>query len=148
MGGITQIIGPVLDVVFPPGKMPNIYNALIVQGRDIVGQEINLTCEVQQLLGHNRVRVIAMSATNGLKRGMGVIDTRTPLSVPVGGATPCPIFNVLGKPIDNLGTVDTRTTSPIHRFAPAFIQLDTKLSIFETGSKVLDLLSPYRRGGK
>ncbi|AES77913.2 F0F1-type ATP synthase, beta subunit [Medicago truncatula] len=148
IGRITQIIGSVLDVVFPPGKMPNIYNALIVQGRDTVGQEINVTCEVQQLLGNNRVRAVAMSATDGLKRGMVVINTGAPLSVPVGGATLGRIFNVLGEPIDNLGPVDTGTTSPIHRSAPAFIQLDTKLSIFETGIKVVDLLAPYRRGGK
>ena len=139
LGRITQIIGPVLDLVFSPGKMPNIYNALIVQGRDTVGQEINVTCEVQQLLGNNRVRAVAMSATDGLKRGMDVIDTGAPLSVPVGGATLGRIFNVLGEPIDNLGPVDTGTTSPIHRSAPAFIQLDTKLSIFETGIKVVDL---------
>jgi len=87
LGHITQIIDPVLDVVFSPGKMPYIYNALIVQGRDTVGQEINVTCEVQQLLGNNRVRAVDISATNGLKRGMGVIDTGAPLSVPVGGAT-------------------------------------------------------------
>ncbi|KAJ8610390.1 hypothetical protein MRB53_038591 [Persea americana] len=89
-----------------------------------------------------------MSATDGLMRGMEVIDTGAPLSVPVGGATLGRIFNVLGEPVDNLGPVDTRTTSPIHRSAPAFIQLDTKLSIFETGIKVVDLLAPYRRGGK
>ncbi|CAL5180364.1 unnamed protein product [Lathyrus oleraceus] len=89
-----------------------------------------------------------MSATDGLKRGMEVIDTGAALSVPVGGATLGRIFNVLGEPIDNLGPVDTRTTSPIHRSAPAFIQLDTQLSIFETGIKVVDLLAPYRRGGK
>ncbi|XP_057759352.1 ATP synthase subunit beta, chloroplastic [Arachis stenosperma] len=148
LGRIDQIIGPVLDVAFPPGKMPNIYNALVVKGRDIVGQQINVTCEVQQLLGNNRVRAVAMSATDGLMRGMEVIDTGAPLSVPVGGATLGRIFNVLGEPIDNLGPVDTRTTSPIHRSAPAFIQLDTKLSIFETGIKVVDLLAPYRRGGK
>ncbi|KAL4009825.1 hypothetical protein IC575_030866 [Cucumis melo] len=148
LGRIAQIIGPVLDVAFPPGKMPNIYNALIVKGQDIAGQEINVTCEVQQLLGNNRVRAVAMSATDGLMRGMEVVDTRAPLSVPVGGATLGRIFNVLGEPIDNLGPVDTRTTSPIHRSAPAFIQLDTKLSIFETGIKVVDLLAPYRRGGK
>ncbi|RDY14683.1 ATP synthase subunit beta, chloroplastic, partial [Mucuna pruriens] len=148
MGRIAQIIGPVLDVAFPPGKMPNIYNALVVKGRDTVGQQINVTCEVQQLLGNNRVRAVAMSATDGLMRGMEVIDTGAPLSVPVGGATLGRIFNVLGEPIDNLGPVDTRTTSPIHRSAPAFIQLDTKLSIFETGIKVVDLLAPYRRGGK
>ncbi|RHN45174.1 ATP synthase subunit beta [Medicago truncatula] len=112
--------------------MPNIYNALIVQGQDTVGQEINVTCEVQQILGNNRVRAVAMSATDGLKRGMDVINTGVPLSVPVGGATLGRIFNVLGEPIDNLGTVDTGTTSPIHRSARAFIQLDTKLSIFQT----------------
>ncbi|XLU45328.1 hypothetical protein S245_040142, partial [Arachis hypogaea] len=128
--------------------MPKIYNALVVKGRDIVGQQINVTCEVQQLLGNNRVRAVAMSATDGLMRGMEVIDTGAPLSVPVGGATLGRIFNVFGEPIDNLGPVDTRTTSPIHRSAPAFIQLDTKLSIFETGIKVVDLLAPYRRGGK
>ncbi|KAG6738238.1 hypothetical protein POTOM_057847 [Populus tomentosa] len=105
--------------------MPNIYNALVVKGRDTVSQQINVTCEVQQLLGNNRVRAVAMSATDGLMRGMEVIDTRAPLS-----------------------PVDTGTTSPIHRSAPAFIQLDTKLSIFETGIKVVDLLAPYRRGGK
>ncbi|KAL2225128.1 UNVERIFIED_CONTAM: ATP synthase subunit beta, chloroplastic [Sesamum indicum] len=147
-GRIVQIIGPVLDVAFPPGKMPNIYNALVVKGRDTVGQPINVTCEVQQLLGNNRVRAVAMSATDGLMRGMEVIDTGAPLSVPVGGATLGRIFNVLGEPVDNLGPVDTRTTFPIHRSAPAFIQLDTKLSIFETGIKVVDLLAPYRRGGK
>ncbi|KAJ4699765.1 ATP synthase subunit beta, chloroplastic, partial [Melia azedarach] len=105
-------------------------------------------CEVQQLLGNNRVRAVAMSATDGLTRGMEVIDMGAPLSVPVGGATLGRIFNVLGEPVDNLGPVDTRTTSPIHKPAPAFIQLDTKLSIFETGIKVVDLLAPYRRGGK
>ncbi|CAA7053179.1 unnamed protein product [Microthlaspi erraticum] len=128
--------------------MPNIYNALVVKGRDTLGQEINVTCEVQQLLGNNRVRAVAMSATEGLKRGMDVVDMGNPLSVPVGGATLGRIFNVLGEPVDNLGPVDTRTTSPIHKSAPAFIQLDTKLSIFETGIKVVDLLAPYRRGGK
>ncbi|KAD4585334.1 hypothetical protein E3N88_22935 [Mikania micrantha] len=128
--------------------MPNIYNALVVKGRDTVGQPINVTCEVQQLLGNNRVRAVAMSATDGLTRGMDVIDTGAPLSVPVGGATLGRIFNVLGEPIDNLGPVDNSTTFPIHRSAPAFIQLDTKLSIFETGIKVVDLLAPYRRGGK
>ncbi|XP_035843446.1 ATP synthase subunit beta, chloroplastic-like [Helianthus annuus] len=148
LGRIAQIIGPVLDVAFPLDKMPNIYNALVVKGQDTVGQPINVTCEVQQLLGNNRVRAVAMSATDSLTRGMDVIDTGAPLSVPVGGATLGRIFNVLGKPIDNLGPVDNGTTFPIDRSAPAFIQLDTKLSIFETGIKVVDLLAPYRRGGK
>ncbi|KAL6492173.1 hypothetical protein OROGR_033671 [Orobanche gracilis] len=131
-----------------PGKMPNIYNALVVNSRDTAGQPINVTCEVQQLLGNNRVRALSMSATDGLMRGMEVIDMGAPLSIPVGEATLGRIFNVLGEPIDNLGPVDTRITFPIHRPAPAFIHLDTKLSIFETGIKVVDLLAPYRRGGK
>ncbi|PVH34246.1 hypothetical protein PAHAL_8G179600 [Panicum hallii] len=133
-GRIDQIIGPVLDITFPPGKHCD--------------KQINVTCEVQQLLGNNRVRAVAMSATDGLMRGMEVIDTGAPLSVPVGGTTLGRIFNVLGEPIDNLGPVDTSATFPIHRSAPAFIELDTKLSIFETGIKVVDLLAPYRRGGK
>ena len=87
LGRISQIIGPVLDVAFPPGKMPNIYNALVVKGQDPAGQQINVTCEVQQLLGNNRVRAVAMSATDGLTRGMEVIDTGAALSVPVGGVT-------------------------------------------------------------
>ncbi|KAF8098581.1 hypothetical protein N665_0263s0010 [Sinapis alba] len=121
---------------------------MVVKGRDTLGQEINITCEVHKLLGNNRVRAVAMSATEGLKRGMDVVDMGNPLSVPVGGATLGQIFNVLGEPVDNLGPVDTGTTSPIHKSAPAFIQLYTKLSIFETRIKVLDLLAPYRRGGK
>ncbi|XBI60564.1 hypothetical protein VPH35_041480 [Triticum aestivum] len=137
-GRIDQIIGP----------LPYIYNALVVQSRDTADKQINVTCEVQQLLGNNRVRAVAMSATDGLMRGMEVIDTGAPLSVPVGGATLGRIFNVLGEPVDNLGPVDSSATFPIHRSAPAFIELDTKLSIFETGIKVVDLLAPYRRGGK
>ncbi|KAL2922368.1 ATP synthase subunit beta chloroplastic [Bienertia sinuspersici] len=107
LGRIAQIIGPVLDVAFPPGKMPNIYNALVVKGRDTTGQPINVTCEVQQLLGNNRVRAVAMSGTDGLTRGMEVIDTGAPLSVPVGKATLRRIFNVLGEPVDNLGVGKT-----------------------------------------
>ena len=148
VGCIAQIIGPVLDVSFPPGYMPNIYNSLTVKGEGKAGQEIQVTCEVQQLLGNHKVRAVAMSATDGLTRGMIVIDTGAPLSVPVGGATLGRIFNVLGEPVDNLGPVDARITSPIHRPAPTFTELDTKLSIFETGIKVVDLLAPYRRGGK
>ncbi|VAH48196.1 unnamed protein product [Triticum turgidum subsp. durum] len=132
-GRIDQIIGLVLDVTFPPGKLPYIYNALVVQSRDTDDKQINVTCEVQQLLGNNRVRDVAMSATDGLMRGMEVIDTGAPLSVPVDGATLGRIFNVLGEPVDNLGPVDSSAMFPIHRSAPAFIELDTKLSIFETG---------------
>ncbi|VAH48199.1 unnamed protein product [Triticum turgidum subsp. durum] len=106
-GRIDQIIGLVLDVTFPPGKLPYIYNALVVQSRDTDDKQINVTCEVQQLLGNNRVRDVAMSATDGLMRGMEVIDTGAPLSVPVDGATLGRIFNVLGEPVDNLGPVDS-----------------------------------------
>lgn len=147
-GRIAQIIGPVLDVSFPPGNMPKIYNSLIVKDNNTNGQPICVTCEVQQLLGNNKVRAVAMSATDGLMRGMIVIDTGAPLSVPVGETTLGRIFNVLGEPVDDLGPVNALTTSPIHRSAPAFTQLDTKFSIFETGIKVVDLLAPYRRGGK
>ena len=148
IGRITQIIGPVLDVAFPAGKMPNIYNALVVQGKNEAGDEIALTCEVQQLLGDHCVRAISMNATDGLMRGMDVVDTGDPLTVPVGEGTLGRIFNVLGEPVDNLGPVKTKEGLPIHRSAPAFVDLDTKLSIFETGIKVVDLLAPYRRGGK
>ena len=148
VGRITQIIGPVLDVAFSPGKMPNIFNALSISGKNEAGDQLSLTCEVQQLLGDYCVRAISMNATDGLMRGMEVIDTGKPLSVPVGQATLGRIFNVLGEPVDNLGPVETKEDLPIHRSAPAFVDLDTKLSIFESGIKVVDLLAPYRRGGK
>jgi len=148
IGRITQIIGPVLDVEFPPGKMPNIYNALVVRGTNQAGQTVAVTCEVQQLLGDHCVRAVSMSATDGLMRGMEVLDTGNPLTVPVGQVTLGRIFNVLGEPVDNLGNVENKDGLPIHRTAPAFVDLDTKLSIFETGIKVVDLLAPYRRGGK
>jgi len=147
VGCITQIIGPVLDVSFSPGKMPNIYNALIVQTDETKNQN-SVTCEVQQLLGDNCVRAVSMSATDGLMRGMEVIDTGHPLTIPVGESTLGRIFNVLGKPVDNLGPVESQNGLPIHRAAPAFIDLNTQLSIFESGIKVVDLLAPYRRGGK
>jgi F-type H+-transporting ATPase subunit beta len=148
VGTITQIIGPVLDVVFPPGNLPSIYNAIVVEGKNEAGEELKVVCEVQNLLGANTVRAISMSATDGLMRGMSVTDTGLALAVPVGATTLGRIFNVLGEPVDEMGPVDMSTTSPIHREAPAFVDLDTKLSIFETGIKVVDLLAPYRRGGK
>ena len=148
IGRISQIIGPVMDVTFAPGQMPNIYNSLIVEGKNEAGQELRVTAEVQQLLGDNMVRAVAMSATDGLMRGMEVCDTGAALSVPVGEVTLGRIFNVLGEPVDNMGPVGEKINLPIHRSAPAFVDLDTKLSIFETGIKVVDLLAPYRRGGK
>lgn len=150
LGRITQIIGPVLDVAFSPGKMPSIYNAIVVSGKNEAGSDVYLTAEVQQLLGDNCVRAISMNATDGVMRGMEVTDTGKPLSVPVGTGTLGRIFNVLGKPVDNLGGLGNKNQDelPIHRSAPAFVDLDTRLAIFETGIKVVDLLAPYRRGGK
>ncbi|MEH2372509.1 F0F1 ATP synthase subunit beta [Nostoc sp.] len=148
IGYITQIIGPVVDVKFPGGKLPKIYNALKITGTNEAGQEINLTVEVQQLLGDNQVRTVAMSSTEGLMRGLEVSDTGASISVPVGKATLGRILNVLGEPVDNRGPVNAEATLPIHRSAPKFTDLETKPSVFETGIKVVDLLTPYRRGGK
>lgn len=148
VGRITKIIGPVVDAEFPSGKVPEIYNAVIVTGRNSAGQDINVTCEVQQLLGDNQVRAVAMSTTDGIVRGMDVTDTGAAISVPVGPNTLGRIFNVLGEPIDEMGPVTTEEKFPIHRPSPAFTSLETKPSTFETGIKVIDLLAPYRRGGK
>ena len=148
IGYITQIIGPVVDVKFPEGKMPQIYNAVIIKGTNEAGQELSVTCEVQQLLGDKQVRAVSMSSTDGLIRGMEVTDTGAPISVPVGPSTLGRIFNVLGEPVDNLGPVQAEETFPIHRPAPKFTDLETNPSVFETGIKVVDLLAPYRRGGK
>jgi F-type H+-transporting ATPase subunit beta len=148
VGHITQIIGPVVDAKFPSGSLPEIYNALKIEGKNEAGQDVSVTCEVQQLLGDNQVRAVAMSATDGLVRGMEVVDTGSAISVPVGTATLGRIFNVIGEPVDELGPVTTEETLPIHRQAPKFTELETKPSVFETGIKVVDLLAPYRRGGK
>ncbi|HLO50415.1 MAG TPA: F0F1 ATP synthase subunit beta [Kamptonema sp.] len=148
VGYITQIIGPVVDVKFPTGKLPQIYNALQISGKNQAGQDISITCEVQQLLGDSQVRTVSMLSTDGLVRGMEVTDTGAPIQVPVGPATLGRIFNVIGEPVDNLGPVGASERLPIHRSAPAFTELETKPSVFETGIKVIDLLAPYRRGGK
>ncbi len=148
VGYITQVIGPVVDVDFPEGKLPQIYNALRISGKNAVGEETSVTCEVQQLLGDRQVRAVAMSSTDGLVRGMEALDTGAPISVPVGTATLGRIFNVLGEPVDNLGPVSATEAFPIHRDAPKLTDLETKPSVFETGIKVIDLLTPYRRGGK
>ncbi len=148
IGYITQIIGPVVDVKFPNGQMPQIYNALTIKGKNEAGQDVSVTCEVQQLLGDTQVRAVSMSTTDGLVRGMEAVDTGAAITVPVGAATLGRIFNVLGEPVDNMGPVNNEDTFPIHRPAPKFTDLETKPSVFETGIKVLDLLAPYRRGGK
>jgi F-type H+-transporting ATPase subunit beta len=142
-GYITQIIGPVLDVEFPSGNLPPIYSAIKIETED--GSTI---VEVQQLLGDNKIRAVSMRSTDGLKRGTEAIDLGAPISVPVGTTTLGRIFNVIGEPVDEQGDVSYDETLPIHRDAPAFTELETKPSIFETGLKVVDLLAPYRRGGK
>jgi F-type H+-transporting ATPase subunit beta len=142
-GFISQIIGPVLDVEFPGGELPKIYNALVITSGDS-----SVTCEVQQLLGNNKVRAVSMTSTDGLKRGASVVDLGAPITVPVGTKTLGRIFNVLGEPVDEMGTCDAPSGLPIHRPSPAFSDLETKPSIFETGIKVVDILAPYRRGGK
>jgi F-type H+-transporting ATPase subunit beta len=148
IGYITQIIGPVVDVKFPAGQLPQIYNAIKIQGKNEAGQDVSVTCEVQQLLGDHQVRAVSMSSTDGLVRHMEVVDTGAPISVPVGPATLGRIFNVLGEPVDNMGPVNNEQNFPIHRSAPKFTELETKPSVLETGIKVVDLLAPYRRGGK
>nr|YP_010945765.1 ATP synthase CF1 beta subunit [Ulnaria ulna]WGN98755.1 ATP synthase CF1 beta subunit [Ulnaria ulna] len=143
-GLVTQIIGPVLDIVFSNGKLPPIYTAVEIALED----GTSTICEVQQLLGDNKVRAVSMRSTDGLKRGAVVTNLGAPISVPVGTATLGRIFNVIGEPVDEQGDVIITDTLPIHREAPAFTELETKPSIFETGIKVVDLLAPYRRGGK
>nr|YP_009497480.1 ATP synthase CF1 beta subunit [Biddulphia tridens]AWT40193.1 ATP synthase CF1 beta subunit [Biddulphia tridens] len=141
---LLQIIGPVLDIEFPDGKLPPIYSAIEIKQDD---GTINIV-EVQQLLGDNKVRAVSMRSTDGLKRGVEALDLGAPISVPVGTTTLGRIFNVIGEPVDEQGDVSYNETLPIHREAPAFTELETKPSIFETGIKVVDLLAPYRRGGK
>ena len=143
-GYVTQIIGPVLDIKFPDGILPPIYSAIKINLDD--GSETIV--EVQQLLGDNKIRAVSMRSTDGLKRGVEAIDLGSPINVPVGTPTLGRIFNVIGEPVDEQGDVLADETLPIHRDAPAFTELETKPSIFETGIKVVDLLAPYRRGGK
>ncbi len=147
-GKVIQVIGPVIDVEFESGHLPEIYNALKIEGTNAQGEQVSVTVEVQLLLGDNRVRTISMNATEGLSRGMKVIDTGKPINVPVGAATLGRIFNVLGEPVDELGPVNTSESLSIHRQPPALSEQATKVEIFETGIKVIDLLEPYVKGGK
>jgi F-type H+-transporting ATPase subunit beta len=145
-GFVSQIIGPVVDVEFPEGELPKIYNALNVV-KETTGEVI--VAEVQYLIGENKARAICMTSTDGVKRGDSVVDTGSSINVPVGKQTLGRIFNVLGEPVDECGDVTSpNDKNSIHRSAPEFVDLDTKPSIFETGIKVVDLLAPYRRGGK
>ena len=143
-GLITQIIGPVIDVEFAQGELPEIYNALKIYKED--GSYI--VAEVQQMLGSNRVRTVAMSSTDGLKRGMKVENTGEPIKIPVGKPILGRILNVIGEPVDNAGPIETNDYLPIHRQSPALTEQNTDIEILETGIKAIDLLQPYQKGGK
>ena len=147
-GRITQVLGPVVDVEFPPGGLPEVYTALKVTNPGISKEPENLTVEVAQHLGENTVRCIAMDTTDGLSRGSTVRNTGKPILVPVGKQTLGRILNVVGEPVDELGPVKAEKFYPIHRAPPKFTEQDTKVQMFETGIKVIDLLCPFTRGGK
>src|SRR6476646_878161 len=151
IGKVIQVIGPVVDVEFPPGQLPNIYNALKViqeENKAAGTPAVRITLEVALHLGENRVRGIAMSTTDGLTRGMDVQDTGAPISVPVGRETLGRLINVLGEPVDEKGPLKTKKTYSIHRPAPKLEDQETKTEVLETGIKVVDLLEPYSKGGK
>ncbi|HYR18144.1 MAG TPA: F0F1 ATP synthase subunit beta [Myxococcales bacterium] len=147
-GKVTQVIGPVVDVEFPPGALPEIYTALTLSNAGISGDPDNLTVEVSQHLGENTVRCIAMDSTEGLVRGQPVKNTGAPISVPVGKETLGRILNVIGLPVDERGPVNATRRNPIHHAPPSFVDQDVRVQAFETGIKVIDLLAPYTRGGK
>jgi F-type H+-transporting ATPase subunit beta len=146
-GKIIQVIGSTFDAEFDQGHLPDIYNALRIESQE-KGVKITLTGEVQQQLGGNRVRCVALGSTDGLVRGMPVTDTGAPVSVPVGKGTLARVFNLLGEPIDGRGPVQADEKWPIHRDPPEFEELSPKTEVFETGIKVIDLLTPFVRGGK
>jgi F-type H+-transporting ATPase subunit beta len=149
MGKVVQIIGPVVDVEFGDGHLPEIYNAVRITGEpEGSGVAIDIIGEVEQHLGENRVRCVAMEPTDGMVRGMQAEDLGEPIKVPVGNATLGRVLNVIGKPVDEMGPVEADDYWPIHRHAPSFEDQDTSIEMFETGIKVIDLLEPYLKGGK
>jgi F-type H+/Na+-transporting ATPase subunit beta len=147
-GRITQVLGPVIDVEFPPGGLPEVYTALKVSNPAISADADNLTVEVAAHLGENTVRCVSMDTTDGLSRGMSVKNTGAPIQVPIGPGTLGRILNVVGEPVDELGPVKATRYYPIHRPVPAFTDQSKKVEMFETGIKVIDLLCPFTRGGK
>jgi F-type H+-transporting ATPase subunit beta len=147
-GTIVQIIGPVVDIEFPAGKLPEILNAIKIPRKNIEGADDELIVEVQQQLGDDRVRTVAMDSTDGLMRGMKAYDTGSPITVAVGPEVLGRMMNVIGQTIDGKPPIQSKRTYPIHRPAPSFDQLTTKKEMFETGIKVVDLLEPYTKGGK
>ncbi len=154
VGRVVQVIGPVLDVEFDPENLPDIYNALSLESTTAAGQKLEVVAEVQQHIGRGQVRAVSMSSTDGVTRGMEVLDTGSAISVPVGEAALGRILNVLGNPVDEMGPVVSGNGDgeverwPIHREPPKFHALEPKTEIFETGIKVVDLLAPYMKGGK
>lgn len=148
IGTVVQVIGPVVDVAFEEGKLPNILNAISITNAAINDEEDNLIVEVAQHLGDNVVRCIAMDITDGMVRGMKAKDLGAPITVPVGQECLGRILNVVGRPVDGLGPVNAKNSMPIHRTAPTFLEQDTSVHVLETGVKVIDLLVPFPRGGK
>ena len=149
VGRVVQVIGPVMDIQFEEGHLPAIYNAVRITSEGFkLPEPLDVTAEVQQHLGEGRVRVVAMEATEGMVRGMKAYDTGQPIAVPVGRPTLGRVMNVLGKPVDQLGPINTDKFSPIHRKAPSLEDQSTTLEMFETGIKVVDLMEPYVKGGK
>src|SRR3989454_458589 len=149
VGKVVEVIGPVLVVAFETGHLPQIYNAVRItsDGFD-VPRPINVVAEVEQHLGEGRVKCVAMEATDGMVRGMKALDTGGPITVPVGKATLGRVMNVIGEPVDKLGSILSQTRFPIHRHAPELDEQNTSLEMFETGLKVIDLIEPYLKGGK
>ena len=143
-GKIVQIIGPVVDVSFPPGSIPNILDSVVIHRQD----GTKLVAEVQLHLGEDEVRCVAMDSTDGLVRGMKVVNTGKPIEVPVGPETLGRMMNVIGEPIDGKGPIESKQHLPIHRSAPAFADQNIETAMLETGIKVIDLLEPYPKGGK
>ena len=149
IGHVVQISGPAVDCQFPEGQIPEVHTAIRItsEGFD-VPDPIDVVCETEQHIGEGRIRTIAMQATEGMVRGMKAISLGGPISVPVGKQTLGRVLNVLGAPVDEMGPVNTAQRYPIHRQAPSFEDQSTRLEMFETGIKVVDLLEPYLRGGK
>src|SRR2546430_8039838 len=149
VGKVVQVIGPVLDVEFEPEHLPELYNAVVIDHAGNGAPAIRLTAEVQQHIGRNQVRAVAMSSTDGVVRGMDVVDTGQPITVPVGKPALGRILNVIGEPVDEGPPIPKDAERwPIHRGTPAFVDLEPKTQVFETGIKVIDLIAPFVKGGK
>ena len=148
-GRVVQVAGPTIEIQFPEGHIPRLFNAIHVSSEGFdVPTKLDITAEVAQHIGDGRVRTIAMEPTDGLVRGMKAFDTGAPITIPVGKPTLGRVLNVLGQPVDYMGPIETDHYASIHRSAPAFEEQSTSLEMFETGIKVIDLLEPYVRGGK